>query len=83
MKNYFISKEDFESNNYAIVVFHYEDCDFETMVALKPMEELGINENDDDDEKIAFYFNDWDDWCDIIENGIDDMVIKDVKKVWL
>ena len=83
MKNYFISKEDFESNNYAIVVFHYEDCDFETMVALKPMEELCINENDDDDEKIAFYFNDWDDWCDIIENGIDDMVIKDVKKVWL
>lgn len=83
MKNYFISKEDFESNNYAIVVFHYEDCDFETMVALKPMEELGITENDNDDEKIAFYFNNWDDWCDIIENGIDDMVIKDVKKVWL
>ena len=83
MKNYFISKEDFESNNYAIVVFHYEDCDFETMVALKPMEQLGINENDEDDEKIAFYFNDWDDWCDIIDNGIDDMVIKDVKKVWL
>ena len=81
MKNYFISKEDFESNNYAIVVFHYEDCDFETMVALKPMEQLGINENDEDDEKIAFYFNDWDDWCDIIDNGIDDMVIKEVKKV--
>ena len=53
------------------------------MVALKPMEELGITENDNDDEKIAFYFNNWDDWCDIIENGIDDMVIKDVKKVWL
>ena len=83
MKNYFISKEDFESNNYAIVACHYEDCDFETMVALKPMEELGITENDNDDEKIAFYFNNWDDWCDIIENGIDDMVIKDVKKVWL
>lgn len=82
MKNYFISKEDFESNNFANVVFHYEDCDFETIVALKPMEELGITENDDDDEKIAFYFNNWDDWCDIIENGIDDMVIKDVKKVW-
>ena len=81
MKNYFISKEDFESNNYAIVVFHYEDCDFETMVALKPMEQLGIHENDEDDEKIAFYFNDWDDWCDIIDNGIDDMVIKEVKKV--
>ena len=83
MKNYFISKEQFESNNFANVVFHYEDCDFETIVALKPMEELGITENDNDDEKIAFYFNNWDDWCDIIENGIDDMVIKDVKKVWL
>ena len=82
MKNYFISKEDFESNNFANVVFHYEDCDFETMVALKPMEQLGITENDDDDEKIAFYFNNWDDWCDIIENGIDDMVIKEVKKIW-
>ena len=51
MKNYFISKEQFESNNFANVVFHYEDCDFETMVALKPMEQLGITENDDDDEK--------------------------------
>ena len=82
MKNYFISKEQFESNNFANVVFHYEDCDFETIVALKPMEELGITENDNDDEKIGFYFIDWDDWCDIIDNGIDDMVIKDVKKVW-
>ena len=82
MKNYFISKEQFESNNFANVVFHYEDCDFETIVALKPMEELGITENDNDDEKIGFYFIDWDDWCYIIDNGIDDMVIKEVKKVW-
>ena len=82
MKNYFISKEQFESNNFANVVFHYEDCDFETIVALKPMEELGITENDNDDGKIGFYFIDWDDWCYIIDNGIDDMVIKDVKKVW-
>lgn len=81
---YLITQNQFENNNFAnVVISDGLDNDFETIVALKPMDKLGITEDDENDERIAFYFEDWKDWCDVIKNGIDDMSIKNVMSLFI
>ena len=82
MKNLLISEEQFNNNDFAIVEMTDDFGSFETNVAFKPMEQLDIVEGDKYDDCISYYFENWTDWCDIIENGLDEMVITKVIKMW-
>ena len=82
MKNLLISEEQFNNNDFATVEITDDFGSFQTIVAFKPMEQLGIVEGDKDDDYIAYYFENWKDWCEFNENGLDEMVITKVIKMW-